>query len=136
MRVVAVAEHGDVDQARRSCILPGHGVEPREVGPLVEPAPDAIVTGVRNEARKAADVFVVGRIQPITLDHYHGAPLTLIREEPEKEPRRVVVAGHTSFTHRVDAPGRASSGQTISNTRAHSSIMVSQPGVTCTTTSS
>jgi hypothetical protein len=42
--------------------------------------------------RKAADVLVVARLQPITPDHLHGALFAVIRQEPEKEPRRVIVA--------------------------------------------
>jgi hypothetical protein len=59
VRVVAVAEHGDVDQAPRRRILLDLGVDAREVDLLVDPAADPIVAGVGNKVRGAADVFVV-----------------------------------------------------------------------------
>jgi hypothetical protein len=37
MRVVAVAEHGDIDQARLYGILPDLTIDASEVDPLVEP---------------------------------------------------------------------------------------------------
>ena len=75
--------------ARRS-VLPDRGVDAVEVYPLVEPAADPIVASIGNKVRKAADVLVA-RLQPITPAHFHGAPLTLIREEPDKEPRQMIV---------------------------------------------
>ena len=83
-----------------------------EVDLLVEPFSDPIVACVGNEVRKAADVFVVARLQPITPDHFHGALLAPIREEPKEEPRRVVVAFTRALVERavdrqldVPAPG-------------------------------
>ena len=40
MRVVAIAEHGDIDQVCRRRILPNLGINAREVDPFVEPAAD------------------------------------------------------------------------------------------------
>jgi hypothetical protein len=57
VRVIAVAEHGDVDQVRRRRILPDLGIDALKIDPLVEPAADPIVAGVGNEVREAADVL-------------------------------------------------------------------------------
>jgi hypothetical protein len=54
------------------------GVDAGEVDLLVEPPPDLIVAGVGGEVRKATDVFVVARLQPIAPDHFHGALLAAI----------------------------------------------------------
>ena len=59
MRVIAVAEHGNIYQVRRRCILPYLGVNAGEVDPFVEPRSDPFVAGVSNEVGEAADVFVV-----------------------------------------------------------------------------
>ena len=59
VRVVAVAEHGDIDQVRGCGILPDLGIDAGEVDPLVEPAADTVLAGVGDKVREAADVFVV-----------------------------------------------------------------------------
>ena len=59
MRVVAIAEHGDIDQVRGCGILPDLGIDADEIDPLVEPAADPIVAGIGDKVRKAADVFIV-----------------------------------------------------------------------------
>jgi hypothetical protein len=46
-------------QVRRRGVLPNLGVDADEVDLLVERFPDPIVTGVGDEVREAADVFVV-----------------------------------------------------------------------------
>src|SRR5215471_13265613 len=91
MRIVAVAEHRDVDRVRRRGVLPDHGINAREVDLLVEPFPDPIVAGIGNKVRKSADAFVVAWLQPIAPDHFHVARLDAICQEPEKEPRRMIV---------------------------------------------
>jgi hypothetical protein len=55
--VTAVAEHGDIDQARR--VLPDFGIDALEVDLLVEPAADSVIASIGYEMRKAADEFVV-----------------------------------------------------------------------------
>jgi hypothetical protein len=57
VRVVAVAEHGDIDRMRRCGIIPDLGIDAGKVDPLVEPVADSFVAGVGDEVRKAADVF-------------------------------------------------------------------------------
>jgi len=49
---------------------------------FVIPAADPIVAGVDNEVRKAAEILVVTRLQPIVPDDLHGALLAPIRQEP------------------------------------------------------
>ena len=69
MRVVAIAEHGDIDQVRGCGILPDLGIDADEIDPLVEPAADPIVAGIGDKVRKAADVFIVpgfSRVPQIT----------------------------------------------------------------------
>ena len=61
MRVVAVAEHGDIDQVRRRRILPDLGIDAGEVDPLIEPSADPVIAAVGNEVGEAANVFVVSR---------------------------------------------------------------------------
>ena len=61
MRVVAVAEHGGIDQVRGRRILPDLGIDAGKVDPLVKPAADPIVAGVGNKVREIADVFIVSR---------------------------------------------------------------------------
>ena len=78
MRVVAVAEHGDVDQVRRRCILPDLAIDAREVDLFVEPAADLFVAGIGHVVRETADVFVVPRFQPIASDHLHRALLAAV----------------------------------------------------------
>jgi hypothetical protein len=65
VRVVAVAEHRDINQVRRRRILPDLAINASEVDPLVKPAANPVIAGVGNEVREAADVFVVPRVQPI-----------------------------------------------------------------------
>ena len=50
MRVVAVAEHGDIDHVRWCGILPNLAVDVLQVDPLVEPAADPVIVAVGNEA--------------------------------------------------------------------------------------
>ena len=52
VRVVAVAEPGDIDQVRRRRILLDLGIDPGEVDPLVEPAADPIVAGIGTKCGK------------------------------------------------------------------------------------
>jgi hypothetical protein len=53
MRVVAVAEHGDIDQVSRPYgILSDLTIDAREVDPLVEPTSGPLVAGVGNEVRQ------------------------------------------------------------------------------------
>ena len=52
VRVVAVAEHGDIDQVRRRRTLPDLGIDPGEVDPLVELAADPIVAGIGTKCGK------------------------------------------------------------------------------------
>jgi hypothetical protein len=65
VRVIAVAEHGYIYQVRGCRILPDLGIDARQVDPLVEPPANPIVASVGNKVRKAADVFVVSRSQPV-----------------------------------------------------------------------
>src|SRR5436305_4498199 len=92
VRVVAVAEHGNIYKVRRRGILPDLGIDAGEVDPLVEPASEPVIACVGNEVREAADVFVVSRFEPIAPDHLHSALLAAIGYEPKKQPRRVIVA--------------------------------------------
>jgi hypothetical protein len=92
VRVIAVAEDGDIDQVRRCRILPDLGVDAGEVDPFVESMADPFIAGVGDEVRKAADVLVVPRLQPISLDDLHGALLAAVSYEPKKKPRRVIVS--------------------------------------------
>ena len=62
MRVVAVAEHGDIDQVRRRRILPDLGIDVAEVDLFVEPTAGPLLAGVGNEVREAADAFVLGEV--------------------------------------------------------------------------
>ena len=86
MCVVAVAEHGDIDQVRRRRILPDLGIDVAEVDLFVEPTAGPLLAGVANEVREAADAFVLARFQPIALDHLHGALLATIRRRPPVGP--------------------------------------------------
>src|ERR1700722_10781336 len=95
--VVAVTEHGDVDQVRRRRILPDLAIDARQVDLLVKPAANSVVTGIGNEVRETADVFVFPRVQPIAPDHLHGALLATICHKPKKQPRRVIVAFARAF---------------------------------------
>jgi hypothetical protein len=45
VRVVAVAEHGDIDQVRGCGIFPDLGIDAGEIDPLVEPRADPIIAG-------------------------------------------------------------------------------------------
>ena len=63
MRVVAVAEYGEIDQVRRRRVLPDLGIDASEVDLLVKPVANPVVAGVSNEVREAADVFVFARFQ-------------------------------------------------------------------------
>jgi len=71
VRVVAVAKHSDVDQVRRRRILPDFDIDTLEIDLLVEPAADPVVTAIGDEVRKAADEFLVARLQSIAPDHLH-----------------------------------------------------------------
>ena len=75
MRVIAVAEHGDIDQVRRRRILPDLGIDVVEVDLFVEPVARSLLAGVGNEVREAADVFVLARFQSI-------AQITMARFSP------------------------------------------------------
>ena len=76
MRVVAIAEYGDIDQVRRRRILPDLGIDTGEIDPLVEPAADPIIAAIGNEVREAADIFVVPRFEAISSDHLHRSFVT------------------------------------------------------------
>ena len=52
MRVVAVAEYGDIDQARGRRILPDLGIDAGLIDPLVEPAADPFIAAIGNELGK------------------------------------------------------------------------------------
>src|SRR5580700_6907538 len=69
VRVVAVAEHRDINQMRRRRILPDLAINASEVDPLVKPAANSLIAGVSNEVWEVADVFVLARFQPIAPDH-------------------------------------------------------------------
>jgi hypothetical protein len=69
--VVAVAEHGDIDQVRGRRILPDLGIDAGKVDPLVKPAADPIVAGVGNKVREIADVF---RVSPVSADCPRSPP--------------------------------------------------------------
>jgi len=71
VRVVAVAEYGDIDQVCRRRILPDLGVDAGEVDPLIEPSADPVIAAIGNEVRKAANVLVVARLQSIAPNHLH-----------------------------------------------------------------
>ena len=73
VRIVAVAEYGDIDQVRRRRILPDLRIDASEVDLFVEPTANSIVAAVGNEVREAAYVFVLARFQPIAPDHLHRA---------------------------------------------------------------
>jgi hypothetical protein len=60
VRVVAVAEHRDINQVRRRRIHPDLAIDAREVDPLVKPAADSVIAGVGNEVWEVADVFRLG----------------------------------------------------------------------------
>jgi len=62
MGVVAVAEHGDIDQVRRRRVLPDLAIDADEIDVLVEPAAGPVGASVGNEVREAADVLVVPRL--------------------------------------------------------------------------
>jgi hypothetical protein len=53
--VVAVAEHGYVDQMRRRRIISDLCIDAGEVDLLVEPAAGPMVAGIGHEVREAAD---------------------------------------------------------------------------------
>jgi hypothetical protein len=86
---------------RRRRDLPALGIDAGKVDPLVKPPADPIFTSIGDEVRKAADVFVVAPAQPIASDYLHGALLAAIRQEPEKQPRRVIVALVGAFVERA-----------------------------------
>ena len=51
VRVIAVAEHGDIYQVCRRRILPDLAIDAGEIDRLAEPAADPVVAGVSNEVR-------------------------------------------------------------------------------------
>jgi hypothetical protein len=58
VRVVAVAEHGDIDQVRRRRpILPDLGIDVAEVDLFVEPTAGPVLASVGNEVWETADAF-------------------------------------------------------------------------------
>ena len=83
VRVVAVAEHSNIYQVRRRCILPHLGVDAGEVDIFVAPVANPVVAGIGYEVWEAADVFIVFRLQPIAPDHLHGALLAAVGQEPQ-----------------------------------------------------
>jgi hypothetical protein len=50
VRVVAVAEHGDIHHVRRRRILPDLAIDAPQVDPLVEPTADPVIAAVGNVA--------------------------------------------------------------------------------------
>jgi hypothetical protein len=48
VRVVAVAEHRDIDEVNRRDILPDLGVNVRQIDPLINPVPDPVLAGIGN----------------------------------------------------------------------------------------
>jgi hypothetical protein len=92
VRIIAIAEHGDIDQVRRRRILPHLGIDAGEIDLFVEPAANPVVAAVGNEVWETTDVFVLARFQPIAPDHLHRALLATLRREPKKQSRRVIVA--------------------------------------------
>src|SRR5580704_9189548 len=99
--IIAVAEHGDIDQVRRRHILPDLGVDVAEVDLFFEPTAGPLLASVGNEVREAADIFVLARSQPIAPDHLHRALLATIRCEPKKQSRRVIVAFARALVERA-----------------------------------
>jgi thiaminase/transcriptional activator TenA len=85
----------------RRRILPDLGVDAGEVDLLVEPSADPILASVGNKVRKAADLLVVARLQPIAPDYLHATLLATICQEPESEPRRMIVALTGAFFDRA-----------------------------------
>ena len=69
VRIIAVAEHRDIDQVRWRRILPDLGIDASEVDLLVKPTANPVLGCVGNEVWETADVFVVSRLQPIAPDH-------------------------------------------------------------------
>jgi hypothetical protein len=53
VRIVAVAEHGDIDQMCRCGILPDLAIDAGDVDPLVEPMADVVVAGIADEVSTA-----------------------------------------------------------------------------------
>ena len=71
VRVVAVAEYGDIDQVRRRGIFPDLAIDATEVDPLVKPAANSVIARVDNEVWETADVFctrpvLAGRLVSVT----------------------------------------------------------------------
>jgi hypothetical protein len=60
VRIIAVAEHGNIDQVCRRRILPDLGIDAGEVDSFVEPLSDPFVARVGNEVREAADLVPIG----------------------------------------------------------------------------
>jgi hypothetical protein len=79
-RVVAVAEHGNIYQVRRRCILPYLGVDAGEVDPFVEPMSDPFVAGVSNEVGEAVDILHHGR------NSHAGSAVPPVIEARQKNP--------------------------------------------------
>jgi hypothetical protein len=52
VRVVAVAEHGHIDQVCRRRILPDLGIDAGEVDPLIKTVADLVVAGIGYEVRE------------------------------------------------------------------------------------
>jgi hypothetical protein len=48
VRVVAVAEHRDIDEVSRRGILPDLGVDVRQIDSLINPGPDPVFAGIGN----------------------------------------------------------------------------------------
>jgi hypothetical protein len=57
VRVVAIAEHSDVDHVRWRRIVPDLGIDALQVDPPVEPAADPVIAAVGSEVREAADAW-------------------------------------------------------------------------------
>jgi hypothetical protein len=100
VRVVAVAEHRDINQTRRRRILPGLGIDASEVDLLVKP------TSTRSSPASATKcgkppMYLYSPGFNRAPDHVHCALLAMIRRKPKKQPRRVIVACPRAFVERA-----------------------------------
>ena len=73
MRVIAVAEDGDINQVRWRRILPDLAIDATEVDLFVEPTANPVFAGVGYEVWKTADASVICCFQPTAPDHLHRA---------------------------------------------------------------
>jgi hypothetical protein len=76
--IVAVAEHGDIDQVRRRRILPDLGIDALQIDFLVEPTADPVIAAVSNEVREIADIFVLAAASIGVALRHSGPRLSVI----------------------------------------------------------